>query len=338
LTPEEVEACGQPEDASTMCRLVIRWTDNELLAGLSDTLIVRPMTILTVAVIAIIINRLLHRVIRRSVASMKGERVRSRLRAVREIAPDALLATAAPPSLRAAQRAETVGALLNSVATVTVWGIASLTMLGQLGIQLGPLIAGAGIAGVALGFGAQSLVKDFLSGTFMLIEDQYGVGDIIDVGPAVGVVEAVSLRITRVRDLNGVVWHVPNGSIERVGNMGQQWSRVVLDIEVSYNTDLDVASEVIRQTAVNMAREEQWASVILEEPEMWGVDKLGDNGISLRLVVKTMPLEQWRTGRELRRRIKRAFDEMGIDIPFPQRTVWHRAETGTVDIKLEEPG
>ncbi len=335
-TPEEIEACGPPEDAGTICRLIFRWTENELLASLSDTLIVRPATVLLILVLAFIINRVLHRVIKRSVASMRGERVRSRLRAVREIAPEALLAQGGESSLRAAQRADTIGALLRSIATFTVWGITILMVLGQIGIELGPLIAGAGIAGVALGFGAQSLVKDFLSGIFMLMEDQYGVGDIIQVGSAIGVVEAVTLRITRVRDLDGVVWHIPNGSIDRIGNFGQQWARVVLDVEVAYNTDLDVASEVMRQTAVNMWRDGEWSSVIVEEPEVWGVNNFGDSGIAIRLVLKTMPLEQWRTGRELRRRLKRAFDEIGIEIPFPQRTIWHRAETGSINIEVDD--
>jgi small conductance mechanosensitive channel len=336
-TAEEIEACGQPEDASTVCRLVLRWTENDLLAGLSDTLIVRPATVLIIVILALVANRLIHRAIKRSVAGMKGERVRRRLNAVREIAPETVLQPAPAPSLRSAQRADTIGALLRSISTFTVWSIALLMVLGQIGIQLGPLIAGAGIAGIALGFGAQNMVKDFLSGLFMLIEDQYGVGDIIDAGPATGVVEAVSLRTTRLRDVNGVVWHVPNGLIERVGNMSQQWSRALLDVEVAYGTDLDTASEVIRQTAVNMWREPEWAALILEEPEVWGVENLGADGIAIRLVVKTRPLEQWKTARELRRRLKRAFDEVGIEIPFPQRTIWHRADGGKVSIELDEP-
>lgn len=336
-TPEEIEACGPAEEASAVCRLLFRWTDNELLASLSDTLIVKPAMVLLILLLAIVINRLLHRVIKRFVAGMKGERVRSRLRAVREMAPDAFIASGGVPSLRAAQRADTIGALLRSITSFVVWAIGLLMVLGQIGIDLGPLIAGAGIAGIALGFGAQNMVKDFLSGIFMLIEDQFGVGDIIDAGPATGVVEAVSLRTTRLRDVNGVVWHVPNGLIERVGNMSQQWSRALLDVDVAYGTDIDVASEVIRQTALNMWREEPWDDAILEEPEVWGVEALGADGISIRLVVKTRPLEQWKTARELRRRIKRAFDEVGIEIPFPQRTIWHRSDGGAVHIELDEP-
>jgi small conductance mechanosensitive channel len=337
LTPEEIEACGPPEDASAACRVIFRWTENELLASLSDTLVVKPATALLIVVLAFIINRSIHRLIKRFVAGMRGERVRSRLRAVREIAPGSVVQPNSVHGLRAAQRADTIGALLRSIASFVVWTIAVLMVLGEIGIQLGPLIAGAGIAGIALGFGAQNMVKDFLSGIFMLIEDQYGVGDIIDAGPATGTVEAVSLRTTRLRDVQGVVWHVPNGLIERVGNMSQQWSRALLDIEVAYETDLDTASEVIRQTAVNMWREEKWAELILEEPEVWGVETLGADGVAIRLVVKTRPLEQWKTARELRSRIKRAFDEVGIEIPFPQRTVWHRADAGSVRVELDEP-
>lgn len=223
---------------------------------------------------------------------------------------------------RAEQRIEALSSLLRSIATATVWLIAALMILGQLGIDLAPLIAGAGVLGVALGFGAQSLVRDFIAGIFILVEDQYGVGDIIELDSETeGVVEGVSLRTTRLRSVDGTVWHVPNGEIKRVGNMSQQWSRSLLDLEVAYDTDLELAKGVVKGVADGLWEED---AAILAEPEMWGVEELGASGITLRLVVKTTPSEQWRVSRELRQRIKLAFDEEGIEIPFPQQAVWYR--------------
>ncbi len=207
--------------------------------------------------------------------------------------------------------------------TFVVFLIAGFMALGQLGIELGPLIAGAGVIGVALGFGSQALVRDFLSGIFILVEDQFGVGDIVDLdGTTKGTVEAVSLRTTRIRSIDGTLWHVPNGEISRVGNTSQHWSRSLLDIDVAYDTDLDQAQDVIRTAAAEQWREDDG---ILEEPDVWGVQALGPSAVTIRLVVKTTPAEQYRISRALRRRIKDAFDAAGIEIPFPQQTVWHRS-------------
>ena len=160
----------------------------------------------------------------------------------------------------------------------------------------------------------------------MILEDQYGVGDVIDAGEASGTVESVGLRTTRLRDVEGVVWHVRNGEIMRVGNMSQGWSRSLLDIDVAYDSDLDLATTTITQTAESLRSDPAFTDAILEAPEVWGVQALGADGITLRLVVKTVPLEQWRVSRELRRRIKDALDAVGIEIPFPQRTLWVRGQ------------
>lgn len=223
---------------------------------------------------------------------------------------------------RGRQRAETLGAVLSSGATIVIWTIAVMIALGEIDLDVGPLIASAGIVGIALGFGAQSLVKDFLSGIFMLIEDQFGVGDIVDVGDAVGVVEAVSLRITQVRDVNGTLWHVPNGEITRVANKSQQWARAVLDLDVAYDTDIGKAFEVIQAAADSVWHDRLDAATILERPEIWGVERFGPDAVTIRLVAKVEPAEQWAASRQLRARIKEAFDREGIVIPFPQRTVW----------------
>ncbi|MFU8840849.1 MAG: mechanosensitive ion channel family protein [Nitriliruptoraceae bacterium] len=242
-------------------------------------------------------------------------------------------------SVRRVQRAEALGALAGSVLRVIIWTVALFILLSTaFGINLTPLLAGAGILGIAFGFGAQGLVSDFLAGIFMLAEDQYGVGDIVDVGDAAGVVEGVSLRTTRVRDVTGTLWHVPNGHILRVGNMSQEWARALLDIGVAYGTDIDAASDLILAIATDMAREADFEEVFLDEPEIWGVENLGNDSVDIRLVIKTQPGQQWAIARELRRRIKNAFDAAEVEIPFPQRTVWLRTEQpvalGDADVEV----
>ena len=242
-------------------------------------------------------------------------------------------------SERVTQRAGALGAALRSVASIAIYTVAIIMVLGEFDVSLGPLLAGAGIAGVALGFGAQSLVRDFLSGIFILIEDQYGVGDIVDLGEATGTVEEVTLRVTRVRDVRGTLWHVPNGEIRRVGNQSQLWARVILDVEVAYDTDVADASAVIKEVADALWREGLATAPILEEPEIWGVENFGPDAITLRLAAKTEPGSQWALSRELRVRLKRAFDEHGIEIPFPQRTVWlHGDGEGALQGGAEEAG
>jgi moderate conductance mechanosensitive channel len=322
-SPDQVlEYCG--EDPSWICRWVLDNTDSETLATSADVLLARPLRIAFILVGAFILNRLVRRGIRRLTDRMANPDVAT-LGPIGRYTPS-ILTTTSEVNLRSAARAETLKSVLRSIASFVIWTFATLMVLGELNINLGPLIAGAGVAGVALGFGAQSLVRDFLTGIFMLIEDQYGVGDVIDVGEAVGVVETMTLRTTKLRSVDGAVWHVPNGEIRRVGNMSQQWSRALLDIEVAYGTDLAHAREVIARVADEVYAEADWAPVILEAPEIWGVESLGADGIAIRLVLKTKPGEQWRLQREIRARLKDRFDVEGIEIPFPQRTVWIRQE------------
>src|SRR4051812_8702975 len=171
-------------------------------------------------------------------------------------------------------------------------------------IDLAPFIAGTSIVGVALGFGAQNIVKDFLAGMFMLLEDQYGVGDVIDFEKATGTVEAVGLRCTRLRDVNGTVWYVRNGEVLRVGNKSQGFAQVVLDIPIDAWADVDRASAAMLDVAKEMAAEEAWAAVFLQEPEVLGVEAMTREETTIRLIARVRPLEQWRTARELRRRIR----------------------------------
>jgi small conductance mechanosensitive channel len=319
------DTCGA--DPSFICRQVLERTHSTWLAELADFLLAKPFSIAMVVLLAAAINWGVGRAISRFVGSMVGEqaasrRLRRRLRRskVAAVIPSAALQTR-QFSLRAAARAETLGAILRSLASFVIWGLAAVTILGELGIDLRALIAGAGLAGVAIGFGAQSLVKDFLAGMFILIEDQYGVGDIVDVGEAVGTVEEVSLRSTRVRDVNGTMWHVPNGQILRVGNKSQQWARALLDLVVAHDTDVAAAEDVIKVAADSVWRDPKWSGQILEEPEVWGVEKIGPEGITIRLVVKTLPARQFPIMRELRGRLKVALDDLGVTMPATAPTI-----------------
>ena len=234
---------------------------------------------------------------------------------------------------RSAQRFETLGSLFRNITTLIIYTIATLLVLANLGFNLGPLIAGAGILGVALGFGAQSLVADFLSGVFIIMEDQYGVGDVVDVGDSTGssagisgTVEEVQLRTTKIRSVDGVLWFIRNGEIVRVGNKSQNWSRTVLDVSVAYDTDISKAKDILSKTGKAFYQDPEDGHLLLDIPEVWGVEELAADAILIRMVVKTKPGEQWTASRRLREKIKGAFDESGIEIPFPQRTVWIRGE------------
>ena len=326
-------------DAGAICELVLDQTGSGALASLLGQVLPILITIILIFLVAALLTRVAKKVIHRLVTRTASES-RDALRAIsrrapgisEDVAPEERLAREA----RQARRTETIAAVLGSMAVFVIYLIAVFIALSKLSIDVGPLVAGAGVLGVALGFGAQSLVKDFLSGMFMILEDQYGVGDIVDVGEATGVVEAITLRVTRLRDVEGTVWHVPNGEITRVGNLSQLWSRSLIDLGVAYDTDLDRASAVITRVADELAEDEAWTEFILEPPELWGVQAFGPNEVVLRLVMKVKPAEQWRVNREFRARIKKAFDAEGIEIPFPQRTVWLREDGAPVAAGIPE--
>ena len=321
VTPEALErACG--EDPGFFCREVFEWTEDRALAELADKALGATLTAIAILVIAYVLNKLVHRAVRRALRTLHSGAVHERLGSLRRRTPAALLEPS-DVSLRAEQRINALTSVMRSVATGVIFTIAIFLIIGEFGVNLAPLLAGAGIVGIALGFGAQSLVKDFLSGVFILVEDQFGVGDIVDLDQQTGgTVEAVSLRTTRLRAVDGTVWHVPNGDIRRVGNKSQHWSRALLDVEVAYDTDIDQAKDVIKRVADALWNERD---DILEEPEVWGVERLGASAIVIRLVVKTRPADQWNVSRELRQRLKEAFDAEGIEIPFPQQVVWYRS-------------
>ncbi|MGL5407082.1 MAG: mechanosensitive ion channel family protein [Propionibacteriaceae bacterium] len=217
---------------------------------------------------------------------------------------------------RSIQRARTMGSILKSIASFVIWTVAILTIMGAAGLPLAPLLASAGIGGVALGFGAQSLVKDFLAGVFMIIEDQYGVGDIINTGEITGTVEDIGLRVTRLRDSNGQIWYIRNGEITRIGNVSQGWSTAMVDIPISYDADTPHALAVLREVATAMDADEQWHQLLLEPPTVLGVDSIQGNVVTLRIMVKTCPNQQWGVARELRERAKVALAQAGIAGPI----------------------
>ncbi|HEX4845819.1 MAG TPA: mechanosensitive ion channel family protein [Geothrix sp.] len=223
----------------------------------------------------------------------------------------------------AERRAETLGSVLTNTARVAVTAFVLLMVLSEFGVNIGPLVAGAGIAGVALGFGAQSLVKDVISGFFLLMENQFGVGDIVNVDDKhTGTVERMTLRITQLRDAEGRAHFVPNGSIVRVVVLSKDFARALVDVEVGYGTDPDLAFEVLR--AVGQRLHEERPDQAVEPLEVKGIEILGPSGFVIRTLTKTAPGAQWEVARELRRRILLAFRESGIEIPYPQRVVHHR--------------
>lgn len=216
---------------------------------------------------------------------------------------------------RHVQRTRTMGSLLRSVITVVVATVAVLTVMALLEIPLAPLLASAGVGGVALGFGAQSLVKDFLSGIFMIIEDQYGVGDVIDTGEAVGTVENVTLRVTQLRDASGVTWYVRNGEIVRIGNRSQGWSTAMVDIPVAYDEDVERAQRVIRDVVETMDQQAPWDEKLLGPPDVVGVESIAGGAVTIRILAKTVAQEHFGVQREIRERVKLAFDREGIRSP-----------------------
>jgi small-conductance mechanosensitive channel len=304
-------------EQGTWCFQVFRITHNEWLAASAGWLVAKPVKILTIILVAVLVRLLVRRLIDRVTAMPQPGNGRRRLpallRPLRERAPGIL-----GPALteRRAQRAKTIGSVLNSLTSFLVFGLAAIQILGELGYDLGPILASAGIVGIALGFGAQNLVKDFLSGMFMMLEDQYGVGDVIDIGEASGVVEAVGLRITTLRDVKGTVWYVRNGEVQRVGNSSQGFAVAVVDVPLNYTTDVDRAVEVLTNAATAVVSDEPLSLNVLEQPEVLGVESVTPEGITIRLTVKVRPGKQWAVQRALRARVIAKLEEAGFEPPL----------------------
>jgi moderate conductance mechanosensitive channel len=222
-------------------------------------------------------------------------------------------------------RAVTLAGVFKGVSKIVIVLVAGLTILGILGINTAPLIAGASVAGLAISFGAQNLIRDFISGFFILLENQYRVGDVIRAAGVSGQVEDMNLRITVLRDLEGVAHFIPNGEIKVVSNLAKEWSRAVVNVGVAYKENLDRVVSVLNTVGQELSQDPIFGQGILEPPQVLGVENFGDSQVTLRIVTKTRPLKQWETARELRKRIKAAFDREGIEMPFPHRVVYSHA-------------
>lgn len=281
-----------------------------------DWLLTGGLRILLTIVLAIVVRWLLHRIITRAVATMTARTSERHAEAGDGSRAGRLWAEATGVArARHQQRMATVGSLLRSIVTVVVAMITVLTIMSTVGIDLAPVLATAGVGGVALGFGAQSLVKDFLSGVFMILEDQYGVGDVIDTGEATGTVEEVTLRVTRLRDADGVTWYVRNGEIIRIGNLSQHRATAIVDVPVAYDEDVARVSDVIREATVTMADEEDWQGRLLEPPTVAGVESILGQTMTIRVLAQTSPGDKVDVQRALRQRIKSALDAAGVKAP-----------------------
>lgn len=223
------------------------------------------------------------------------------------------------------RRLQTINRVGSAAAGVAICVVAGIYILAKLGLDVTPIVASASIAGLAVAFGAQTLIRDFFAGFFILLENQYTIDDIVDVGGTTGVVERISLRITTLRDLEGVVHYIPNGTVNRVSNKTQGWSRVVLEVGISYRENVDRVREVLEDVLQKMHKDFPWSLNIVEPPTVAGVEAFGESSVKVRLLIKTRPGKQWDTAREARRRIKQRFDEEGIEIPLPQRVI-HRLQ------------
>ena len=252
-----------------------------------EFVLLSPARIVLVLVGALVISRIATRWIRRSMRSIQG---RAQVLAL---------------SPRAEQRATTIAEALASLARALIWGVAVLLVLDQLGLNLAPLLAGAGIAGVAIGFGAQTLVRDFIAGIFILVEDQYGVGDTVQLGDTSGTVEDVNLRVTRLRGGDGTVWFVPNGEIRKVGNTSLEWAQATVDVPVPVDTDPEAARRALEEEAAAFAAEEDWAPLLVQPPTVLGLEDLAVDHGTLRVTVRTPPGQHQKVARALRSRLSR---------------------------------
>lgn len=219
------------------------------------------------------------------------------------------------------KREDTLVRIINGSISIIVLLIAGLMILSELGIAIGPLLTAAGIAGLAFGFGGQYLIRDVISGLFIILENQYRVGDVVCFDGTCGLVEDVSLRMTSLRDLDGTVHHVPHGEIKKVSNLSKYYARVNLNIGIAYSSDLEKVISVVNQVGKNLADDPQWKEFIIKPPQFLRVDDFADSAIIIKILGETKPIKQWDVAGELRKRLKMAFDKEGIEIPFPQRVI-----------------
>lgn len=305
----------QPGAALQQAGPFVNWfTENSsaFISGLINILII----LLLVLVLRAVVGRLITHAVKRMVSShQRINQAKAKAKSSKVVVQQS--ENSADQNARQEQRAQTIGSVLRSIATAIIFGVGFIMMLGEVGINLGPILASAGVLGLAVAFGAQNLVQDFMSGIFMMIEDQYGVGDVIDAGDAIGTVEDVTLRITKVRDLNGGLWYVRNGNIQRVCNMNQDWANAVVEIPLDYSVDVAHAERVIGESITQFAANPEWSTKILEKPDLSGVIGIGNGSVTVRIMVKTKPGEQWALGRALRGHLKASFDAQGVKVAYP---------------------
>ncbi|WP_084499771.1 mechanosensitive ion channel family protein [Brevibacterium album] len=313
---------GAPSPAETISVEEVQRVVEDSASSGWEFLLGTPLRVTVILLVAIVITFVVRRLIRKFAKSIATGGSRRKLGETKKksVTTDFLKVD---PSVRErrAQRANTVGSLLQSIATIVIWLITGMTVLTELGFNLAPVLASAGIAGLALGFGAQTLVKDYLAGFFIVIEDQYGIGDYIDAGEAEGTVEEVGLRTTKLRGLDGTLWHVRNGEILRVGNYSQGWGQVVLDLPFPYDTDEAAAETVIRDVFTELRKDPEVDRSIIEEPEVLGIQDITGEAVTVRALIKTTPGDQFAVGRQFRAAFKRQLTAHGLAIPWTQQTV-----------------
>lgn len=240
-----------------------------------------------------------------------------------------------PPS-ESQKRIETIVQLLKQASFLALWVTACLVILKELGVEIGPIIASAGIVGLAVGFGAQNLVRDIISGFFIILENQIRVGDVAIINGTGGLVEKINFRTTVLRDLGGVVHIFPNGTITTLSNLTNEWSAYIFDIGVAYKENTDQVVEIMQEVGRIMREDEKFGKLMLEDPDIFGVDKFGDSAVIIKGRIMTKPIRQWEVGREFLRRVKHAFDENNIEIPFPHRTVYFGEESKPFNLQIFE--
>jgi len=302
----------QLSDAGSLVQELPGWLEDN-----ADRLVAVPLQILLVLVIAALLRLAARKFIDRTVQRMVDS-PRKTPRQRRRHEDDSAQTQARE---RRRQRAQTIGSVLRSTATIVIFSVAGVIVLGQVGIDIAPIIASAGIVGLAFGFGAQSLVSDFIAGLFMLMEDQYGVGDWVDIDGTGGTVEEVGLRVTKLRDMDGAVWYVRNGIILKVGNYSQDWACSLLDVPVRYDQDVEAANRALEQAAWSLWDDPAWRDHVIDSPQVWGITALSREAVTLRVSVNTVPLQQWAVGRELRGRVRDALTREGIEIPVLNQQV-----------------
>ena len=310
-------ACG--DNTGWLCEQVFDWTGSKRWARVAEWFVAKPLTILVIiigaALAAIIVRWMISRSMNRLLAAGSTAKLGG-VGNLRRRTSEAIL-TSGDSSQRTEARLETLTAVFRSIGTALVWFIALFFILEVLGISLGPLLATAGIVGVALGFGTQTMVRDFISGFFIVAEDQFGVGDTIDVGGgAKGIVERITLRATHIRDPEGTMWHVANGQIVKVANKSQEWARALIDVVLPYDADINAISDVMQEVADAIQADAEWSGQIMERAEIWGIQEFDSDGVHVRMVIKTEPAAQFGVLRELRARLKETFDERGISFAY----------------------